>query len=353
MKRICATASCAICNNSDFIRYPYNKHNRIAKKFFKYYKYYLSLFISPILKLKVFNPNYYRINLLKKRLIWLNNLANWAKEDVLFSPRFDILKCKKCGYGVYDRQLDVKFLHKYFNDTYLPHPVSISSNEYHNESLYLEDIRAIGQYNFVKDELRHFSKINMLEIGGGGTLFPRLVREKHQGQVFINVVEANDFWVPYYNELGIKLIAKFFPEGEIDQKFNYIHVSFCLEYVYDLFGAINKLRYMLTEDGLLFIAVPNCNSDWYSLDLTDTPRIHFFAKESLANLMENYHFKVLSLQEYGLTHYEQCMRERAPNNFDEKILEEANISIRENTPRADGNCLRGLFTLKNHSLFDV
>ena len=327
--------TCAICNNSDLVRYPYNNHNRSVKRFFKYC---VALFLSPILRLKVFKPNYY-----------VQNLCNWVEEDRLFSLRFDILRCKKCGYGVYDRRLDVRLLHKYFNDKYLPHPFSISFNEYHNKSLYLEDIRAIGQYNFVKDKLQRFSKINMLEIGAGAVLFLRLVREKHQGQVSINVVEANDFWIPYYNELGIKLVAKFFPESEIDQKFYYIHVSFCLEYIYNLFDAITRLKNLLTEDGMLFIAVPNCNSDWYLLDLVDTPRIHFFTMKYLANLMENYHFEVLALQEYGLTHKEQLIRQRIPHNFNKKILEEANISIRENVPREGGNCLRGLFNLKNCS----
>lgn len=352
VKRTCATASCAICNNSGFFWYPYNDHNRKTKKFFMYYvSLFISLFISPIVKMKIFNPNYYsRINFIKSGLILLNKGANWADKNGLFSPKFYIKKCKKCGYGVYDRQLDMKLLHKYFNDTYSPHPFAISSDEYHNESLYLEDIRAIGQYNFVKDELRNFSKINMLEIGAGGALFSRLVRKKHQGQVFLNVVEAMDFWVPYYNELGIKLVGKFFPENEIDQKFHYIHVSGCLDYIYNLFDAVYMLRGLLTEDGLLFIWVVNFNSDWFSLDRVDTPGIHFFTMDSLAKLMEKYHFKVLQLEEFGLTNKEQYMRERDPGNFDKKILEDANLSIREKIPREGGNCLRGLFSLRENAI---
>jgi ubiquinone/menaquinone biosynthesis C-methylase UbiE len=154
------------------------------------------------------------------------------------------------------------------------------------------------------------------------------------------------FWKSYYEGIGIKLVAEYFP-FESEQKFDYIHVSFCLEYVYDLFDALNSLKNILTENGLLFIAVPNCNSEYYSLDYNDTPRIHFFTKKSLTNLMEKYHFRVLQIQEYGLTHKEQYMRQSVPeSNFDKKILEQANASIRENISREGGNCLRGLFYLR-------
>lgn len=348
MKRTYEKDLCGICGGADFIRYPYNDHNRRIKKFSYSFKYYVSRLISPIVKMKIFNPSYYnRIRFIKSGVILLNVWANYATSVELFSPLYDIKRCKKCGYGVYDRQLDMKLLHKYY-DTYAPHPFAISSNEYHNESLYLEDIRSIGQYNFVKDELRNFSKINMLEIGAGGALFSRLLRKKHQGQVFLNVVEAMDFWVPYYNELGIKLVGKFFPENEIDQKFQYIHVSGCLLYLYNLFDAIIKLRDLLTDDGLLFIMDENSNSEWYSLDRVDTPTIHSFTKESLAKLMENYNFNVLQLQEYGLTHKEQYMKEKDPDNFDKKILEDANLSVREKIPREGGNLLRGLFSLRKN-----
>lgn len=324
--------TCAICNNSKFGRYPYNNHNRSIKRLLKYY---IVLSLYPILKLKIFKSNYY-----------VKNLCNWVEEYPLFSLFFTIRRCKECGYGIYDRRLDVKSLYKYFNDKYLPHPFAISPNDYHKKSLYLEDIRAIGQYNFVQEQLQSFSKINMLEIGAGAALFSRLVKEKHPGQITINVVEANDFWVPYYKELDIKLVSKFFPESEINQKFHYIHVSFCLEYIYDLFNAIFRLKNMLTEDGILFIAVPNCNSDWYLLDLVDTPRISFFTMKSLTNLMENFHFKVLFLQEYGLTHNEENMKQNPTYKLDNKILASANASIKESISRDGGNCLRGLFSLR-------
>jgi hypothetical protein len=106
------------------------------------------------------------------------------------------------------------------------------------------------------------------------------------------------------------------------------------------------LKSLLQKDGLIFIEVPNCNDEYYTLDNPDTPHIHFFSKESLKLLFEQFGFITLSIDEYGLTWQEEYAKRHNPSTFNQTIVLDADKSSRFNIPRKNGNCLRGLFKCK-------
>jgi hypothetical protein len=118
-----------------------------------------------------------------------------------------------------------------------------------------------------------------------------------------------------------------------------------LEHVSDVHGVLGKIRRLLKREGLLFIEVPNCNDEYYSLDTGDIPHIHFFTKESLCGLLDQHGFKTLTVDEYGLTCSDDLKIRLDRNHTCKELLQEKHISIKENIPRKDGNCLRALFQL--------
>jgi len=261
---------------------------------------------------------------------------------MIFSPIYNIIRCNDCGYGVYDRKIDLELLKKYYADEYWQSG-GIPRSMWHQHGVFREDPRSIGQYNCVKERVKNLCNIEVLEIGAAGAFFSRLLRELHKGEVRLSAVEPGQGWKEYYNATNIELISDFFP-FESDRKFDYLHASGWLEHVYDLDDALKHIRDHLKPGGLLFIEVPNCHSGYFKLDIGDVPHLHFFTADSLRLILKKYGFSVLSIAEYGLTYEEEYIR-RNFNTLDREIIEQGRTSEKENIPRLHGYSLRGFFEL--------
>jgi len=290
----------------------------------RYLKHLAAMLLSPLLRF--LNGEYY----------------SKLKTKMLFSPLYHIVRCNECGYGVYDRKIELELVHRYYKKEYWQSG-GMPRSSWHQESLYREDIRAVGQYNLIKEKIKGFFKIEVLEIGAAGALLSRLLRENHEGEVSLSVVESGQGWKEYYAENSIELLSEIFP-FETNRKFDYIHTSHWLEHVYNLDEALKQIKKCLKTGGLLFIEVPNCHSGYFNLDIGDAPHIHFFTAKCLCLLLKKYGFTVLSIGEYGLTCEEENIR-RNFNTLDEQIIEQGRASEKENIPRRYGQYLRGLFEL--------
>lgn len=315
--------SCPVCHSPNLRKYSYSNH--LEKLNRTYIKHLVANALSPLLRL--LNKKYHER----------------VKMNLLFSPFFHLLRCDACGHGVYERHIEPELLRKYYNAVYWQ-AKGLPSEKWHDEQLFLENDRANGQFACIEKWLVRFKELDILEIGAGDAFFSRHLREKYLGTVRLHVVEAGSGWKPYYLENSIDQIADFFP-FQASRIFHYIHTSHWLEHASSLEETIEMIKGFLVEDGLVFVEVPNCNIEYYSLDIGDAPHIHFFTKTSLRALFENYGFKTLSIDEYGLTFREEYERRSNPDNFDKSILFESNISIRKNIPRKGGNDLRALFEL--------
>ena len=318
-----STKQCLACKYSDLEIIKYSNHvNKINKSIVKH-------FVGSLF--------FYLVSFTKTKLYY------WLKSKLLFSPKYHINRCMNCGYAVYSREISESELKHYYNNIYWNSSGTIVKNENINDD-YKIDPRANGQYNCVKNYLKNYLNIDLLEIGAGEAYFSRLLRENYKRNIMINVVEPGERWRSYYNKLKIHLAADFFP-FKSKNKYNYIHTSHWLEHVYDLNLTINKIKDLLGKNGLVFVEVPNCNSEYFSLNIGDTPHIHFFTVDSIKLIFENKGFECLDINEYGLTNGEEFIRRNNPNNFNRNILEDANNSIKSNIPRAGGSSLRGLFKI--------
>ncbi len=160
------------------------------------------------------------------------------------------------------------------------------------------DVRAQSQFDFLGGQFpANGSTVNILEIGAGRALSSQLLREKYPN-TRIYVCEAGRQFEEYYRGRNIQRIASFFP-FHTDIKFNYIHASHWLEHVLDLPATINTLRGMLSDNGMIFIEVPNTAVSYWELPVTDSPHIHFFTPTSLKNSFEKKGFSCLTIGEYG------------------------------------------------------
>lgn len=111
-----------------------------------------------------------------------------------------------------------------------------------------------------------------------------------------------------------------------DIKFNVITLWHVLEHIYDLKGTIQELKNRLTENGIIFIAVPN----WQSFDSTyykdqwagyDVPRhVWHFSKTTMALLLKNAGLRIKKIIPMKLDAYYVSL-------LSEKYAQNGNLSL--------------------------
>jgi 2-polyprenyl-3-methyl-5-hydroxy-6-metoxy-1,4-benzoquinol methylase len=234
--------------------------------------------------------------------------------EVFSDSFFDlpILKCNNCsGYFVKNKnEIDLK---KYYNETYWDIFRNIDKKKITEEktdeayllkkfpkfiqilieSTGIKKALAYSQYDYLKNRIK-IGKL--LEIGSG------------QGYI-LEIFEKNGFKVSGIepSRTNVEIINKKlkngkckhgFAESEIDHevKFDLIIMSHVLEHVIDSRKVLEKLKTVLTNDGHLFIEVPNCSSKKYLEESIYTqPHIQHFTKESIQKLLESIEMKIVKV----------------------------------------------------------
>jgi hypothetical protein len=211
-----------------------------------------------------------------------------------------IIVCESCGYGIMENIPPVEKLKNYYKTSYWNwrsiKPVEISNNEYKNDCRANAQLKFISQYSLING----FQ--NSLEIGAGPAYASLLLRNINHN-IKLHICEPGKQWINYYENFNLIKIADYFPfESEII--FDYIHTSHWLEHVSDINQTLLTLNKMLEINGYLFVEVPNTETEYWNLDIKDSPHIHFFTKKSLIKLFEKFGFSCLSIGEYGITYQE-------------------------------------------------
>jgi len=271
---------------------------------------------------------------------FLPKFSSKLKYKLLFSPLYRIVKCNSCGYGHYERQIFPDDLENYYKSVYWQAD-GLDSND--DDSEFLNDDRANGQYVFIQDELQKISEkgsFNILEVGAGSAFTSRMIQYKHP-MVIPDVVEPGHGWENYYRDHAINKVASYFPfQGT--KKYSYIHTSHWLEHVLDIHQVIKIMRDMLSESGMIFVEVPNCTEDYWALDVGDAPHIHFFTESALANLFRKHHFEMIKACTVGFTNRESLEQSKGVKPS-LGTCNNASMSVRHSISRQGGESLRMLF----------
>jgi len=273
----------------------------------------------------------------------------WPGRDIndvlLFSPLHKIAKCQDCGYGVYQRNVSVDVLNRYYRSAYWGASGTSTNEKYDEGAPYLTDSRAIGQYTFIRSYFFEGKIEHILEIGAGSALFSRLARHHHP-RVRIDVVEPGYGWEKYYEVNDVEKVSDFFPYSG-SRRYGYIHTSHWLEHVIpDMEAVIGAIKNVLVPGGLLFVEVPNCDEEYWDIDQGDIPHIHFFTRQSLALAFEKSGFTLLKIDTFGATNRENfdylhpATRTLKPPEY---LISEVERSISESIPRNNDDSLRALF----------
>jgi len=327
--------SCSICTDSKFTRYWYGNHlsriNRSVILFVLIFPFRpLAFMLRPILKYLFQGTG--------------NSLFFHAFERMvlghIFSPFHYIQRCEECGYGVYVKNVSKYKLLNYYSSVY-----SIGKeNLRFSIKEYLNDNRALGQFNFIKEEILGYRSIHSLDIGAAGANISLLIRNKlkNESKVKIDVIEAGSSYTKYYKQANINCLARYFP-ASLTRTYDLVIGSHWLEHVGELDSAMTALTKVTKKGGLIFIEVPNCNDEYFDCDGLDKPHIHFFTENSLIRLFKKYGFKLLRIGQYGFTNKECEAFQKDRSLLSSATIENNYYSDIHNKEIKGGHHIRSLF----------
>lgn len=217
-----------------------------------------------------------------------------GKDYFLSKEEFEILECRNCGFRYTSPIPEADKLGAYYkSEDYVSHSDTrkgFVNSVYH----YIKHYSLRRKFNLIE---KLGGKAGLLDIGCGSGAFPAYMQSKGFRVKAIEPDEkarANAISEYKVDALPEEAITHF-----TENSFDVITMWHVLEHVYTLHERMEQIQKLLTPEGYLIIAVPNCNSweakyygeYWAAYDL---PRhLYHFTQSSLAVLAENYGFKIV------------------------------------------------------------
>ncbi len=267
--------------------------------------------------------------------------GEWLRQRLVFSPSQNILHCKTCGYGIYERTFAEGELEHYYGRRYFL-AGGLPKQQWDDFSYVDQHAKTRGQWAFVSPHLGAFPRLRMLDIGAAASRMSRIVKHHLGSRAECSVIEPGDGWVDYYQHHGIHLAGRFFP-ADSGAQYDYVHTSHWLEHVDRLEPVLRALRKSTVTGGICFIEVPNCDETYFARSFPDSPHIHFFTAASLSAAMKQHGFEVIQVSECAMPNpvYYDYRRRTATLTAKEQHTAEVTEASIEHVP--GGNLLRGLF----------
>jgi len=189
-----------------------------------------------------------------------NNIAHWLEKEK-DGVNFNIYRCLLCKSGFMNPQPTQEFLESIYHLSGhgLLRPISFeqvmaAEADYPNSMV---DSKRIVKC--AKKLLNLVGPLKVLDIGSGYGFFSR---EAINEGFDVTAVNPSAWENDVFEKLnGFRPIQSFFEDIDFDkEKFDFIILSQVLEHISDPLQILMKIRTLLSQNGILAIAVPNVNS---------------------------------------------------------------------------------------------
>ena len=207
--------------------------------------------------------------------------------------KLPIYHCEKCDlYTTGETQEQLENVLKNYYKTYLDSEEIRKTFDNDYESGYGRYIKNqwFSQNDYCKPYLQN--RKNLLEIGPGTGL--ALTMFENNG-FHVTGIESNENYVNFINKKlkNGHCLFGFVEDIPITEKFDIIWLSHCFEHIIRPDLLLKKCRDSLSDNGFIFIAVPDCqNKKILKLSIDNNASTYHFTKKSLKILAKNAGLKV-------------------------------------------------------------
>lgn len=208
---------------------------------------------------------------------------------------YDIVACQSCGFCFADNIPDQKAFDVYYREMSKYEAENRNPNPTQYELAKFELIAATIESN-IKNK-----KTRILEIGcANGNLLSLL---KKHGYINILGVDPSPACAELAHRLyGIQVLTNTLSEIKVDKNsIGFLILSGVLEHIGDLNSVMIKLNNMLSDEGGIYVAVPDASLYAHGADAPfqefSPEHINFFGPISLSNLMHKYGFSQMYLKQ--------------------------------------------------------
>ena len=185
---------------------------------------------------------------------------------------------------------------------------------------------ALSRQSLIVNSLEPYIKnkdISILEIGCAGGW--NLLEFKKSGYVNLTGYEPGSF----YREMGKKKlnlnIKKGFLEDALDdhKKYDVIILNHVLEHILNPLDALHKIYELLSEDGLLYLGVPNIQN--YDFGQIQNAHYWYFSPLNFSKLINTANFKILEFNEDDIHMYCISQKNKTNNLKKENLIKTNNL----------------------------
>lgn len=178
------------------------------------------------------------------------NSENFQKYIQINNRKLD--RCENCKVIFLNPRPDEKELNEMYNKTYF------NEIAYENADLDFEDVKENAQLLLDKIENKFGKRENILEVGAGRGHLLAAARELGYSVTGIEISEESCKYAA--DRFGLKLFNGTLPNFRSSKKYDLIIFYHSLEHLTDPLLSLKISRNLLTENGLVWITLPNVRS---------------------------------------------------------------------------------------------
>jgi 2-polyprenyl-3-methyl-5-hydroxy-6-metoxy-1,4-benzoquinol methylase len=220
-------------------------------------------------------------------------------DSLVSGEHFVISICEDCGFTFTASPPDEKEIGRYYlSEEYISHSDlkrSLTDQLYHLARSYM-----------LRKKWRHINKAtglrngNILDIGSGTGYFPAYMQQKGWTTTGIEISElAREYSI---SKFGLKVITPGQVETLNGNSFDCITLWHVMEHFQEPTYWLEKIRFLLKDDGLCLVAVPNAvstDAKWFneSWAAYDVPRhLSHFSPATLSELITKSGFSIIEIR---------------------------------------------------------
>ena len=214
----------------------------------------------------------------------------YSNESYLKLPIYHCKKCDLYTTGQTQKQLEDGLKNHYKNSTLTKEIKKTIDNDYESDYGRYVKNQWFSQKDYCKPYYQNHK--SLLEIGPGTGLALTLFENEGFQVTGVEAYEKNVDFINKKLKNG-RCVFGFAEDTPFTEKFDIIWLSHCFEHIIRPDLLLQKCKEDLSDDGFIFIAVPDCeNKKMLKMSIDDNASSYHYTKKSLKILAQNAGLKV-------------------------------------------------------------